>query len=199
MVQSYSIKPSLDNAFIRVRRANQHLDGLKIERSKLTTRILGGAPMFQSVTIHPIQTDNEGITGTFIYNLHKEFMPFISILVSEAIYNLRAALDYLIYELAILDSGQIQDGTQFPIENSPRGWKFRRDGCPNKRNGIPDYGCYLRGISFSHKAIIKTLQPATVLWLPLDGHSPEHLQFRQTQDSRNHQWKASHNSQNPGW
>ena len=42
----------------------------------------------------------------------------LGILIGETIYNLRAILDYLVYELAILDSGQIQKGTQFPIEDT---------------------------------------------------------------------------------
>jgi hypothetical protein len=44
----------------------------------------------------------------------------ISIVVGEICYNLRAALDYLVYELARLDSGCIQNGTQFPIEYKKR-------------------------------------------------------------------------------
>src|SRR5262245_36630798 len=36
--------------------------------------------------------------------------------ISDAVHNLRAALDYLVYELALYDSGSIQEGTQFPLE-----------------------------------------------------------------------------------
>ena len=66
-------------------------------------------------------------------------------MVSETIHNLRAALDYLIYELAILDSGQIQQGTQFPIEDTPKGWKRHRG--------------FLKGLSCTHKAAVERLQP----------------------------------------
>jgi hypothetical protein len=45
--------------------------------------------------------------------------------VIDCIYNLRAALDYLVYELAILDSGIIQQGTR--VAHTAR--CFRRDVC----------------------------------------------------------------------
>jgi hypothetical protein len=69
-----------------------------------------------------------------------------SILVGEICYNLRGALDYLIYELARLDSGAFQDGTQFPIEDS----KDRFDGNAER---------YLKGVNASHRARIEDLQP----------------------------------------
>jgi len=45
--------------------------------------------------------------------------PKVPILAGEVIQSLRSALDYLIYDLAILDSGKPQDGTQFPAEGDP--------------------------------------------------------------------------------
>jgi len=46
----------------------------------------------------------------------------IGILAGEALYNLRAALDYLVFGLAWLDCGSQQDDTQFPIVDNPRRW-----------------------------------------------------------------------------
>jgi hypothetical protein len=60
---------------------------------------------------------------------------------------LRAALDYLVYELAILDSGQIIDGTQFPIDDAKKGFDWR------VKNGR------LRGLTAPHIAAIERLQP----------------------------------------
>jgi hypothetical protein len=37
--------------------------------------------------------------------------------ISDAVHNMRAAMDYLVYQLAKLGSGAYQDGTQFPIED----------------------------------------------------------------------------------
>jgi hypothetical protein len=70
----------------------------------------------------------------------------ISILIGETVNNLRTGLDYLVYQLAILDSGSIQNGTQFPIEDTPTGFQGRRKS-------------YLRGVSDSHAASIERLQP----------------------------------------
>jgi hypothetical protein len=72
--------------------------------------------------------------------------PMFSVLVGEVTYNLRAALDYFIYELAAIDSGMIQDGTQFPIEDTPEGFKRRR-------------ATFLKGVSDEHVALIDRLQP----------------------------------------
>jgi hypothetical protein len=69
-----------------------------------------------------------------------------SILVGEISYNLRGALDYLIYELAQHDSGVIQDGTQFPIED-------RKDGFDRNADR------FLKGVNVSHRTRIEDLQP----------------------------------------
>jgi hypothetical protein len=66
--------------------------------------------------------------------------------ISDATHNLRAALDYLVYALAILDSGQIQDGTQFPLEPTNAGFDAAVDR-------------FLRGVSQSHRDAIESLQP----------------------------------------
>jgi hypothetical protein len=68
---------------------------------------------------------------------------------------LRAALDYLIYELALLDSKMEQEGTQFPIFTcklgvSPKGKKYGFDiKAPQ----------FLRGLTLDHIAAIERLQP----------------------------------------
>lgn len=139
MTQSYSLQPSLDNAYARVSRAKQHLTSLKRD---LTKFLAHPSPIFSE--LEEDMADGDFIIVDYSLYLHR---PLWSILVGECIYNLRAALDYLIYELAILDSRQIQKGTQFPIEDTPQGWKGRRDGS------------YLKGLSVPHKACIKTLQP----------------------------------------
>ena len=68
------------------------------------------------------------------------------IAIGEIIYNLRAALDYLVFDLAAFDSGIEQNGTQFPIEDTEQG--FRRH-----------MKTYLRGINSGHIASIERLQP----------------------------------------
>ena len=73
-------------------------------------------------------------------------MPIVPILLGEICYNLRSALDYLVFELAKFDSGTIQNGTQFPIDDTPQ--KFARH--------IPTR---LKGVGVSHVTTIEGLQP----------------------------------------
>jgi hypothetical protein len=72
--------------------------------------------------------------------------PEVSIIVGEAVYNLRAALDYLVYELAALDSKSIQENTQFPICDTERKFDDAR-----KR--------HLAGVSSQHVLAIEEYQP----------------------------------------
>lgn len=67
-------------------------------------------------------------------------------LAGEILYNLRAALDYLIYVLAQHDSGMVQSGTQFPIEDSQQGFTARKERI-------------LKGVSEEHVAIVRQFQP----------------------------------------
>jgi hypothetical protein len=80
----------------------------------------------------------------------------IGILVGESAYNLRAALDYLVFRLAIADSGEEQPRTQFPIESTPEGFAARR-------------GAFLAGVSNEHVTMIEAFQPYRgndwIVWL----------------------------------
>ena len=73
--------------------------------------------------------------------------PTLSVRVGELLYNLRAALDYVVFELARLDSGAVQDGTQFPIEDRQKVFYGRRRST------------YLKGVSDEHVALIESYQP----------------------------------------
>jgi hypothetical protein len=79
--------------------------------------------------------------------------PGIGIATGEVLYNLRAALDYLVHQLVILATGEINMRTQFPIEDTPDGFRSRRH--PNKQ-GRPNW---LTGVDCAHCAAIEALQP----------------------------------------
>jgi len=130
------MKPSLDNAYERVRRAEQHLAAIKRRLPALGGPVRYWRENRQGVAAF------ERVVGSDITGVPAIF----SILVGEGIYNLRAALDYLVYELAILDSGHIQYGTRFPIEDTEKGWKKH-------------LATFLNGLSVEHQAAIKRLQP----------------------------------------
>ena len=80
----------------------------------------------------------------------------VSILVGEAIQAMRRALDYLVYEIAFLDSGIEQDDTQFPVDQSPRRFWARRE---RNSRGLDDHSCYLVGVSNEHAGALQRDQP----------------------------------------
>ncbi len=138
------LKPSLDGARARLLRAQGHLREFQTETQN-----------FLSSTTYTIWSGD--LTGTFQGSSDVPPPHLLSILVGETIYNLRAALDYLIYELALLDSGRIRNNTQFPIEDPPKDERDRAawekswdDGRTHPR---------LNGVSDKHKATIRKFQP----------------------------------------
>ncbi|MGO9172037.1 MAG: hypothetical protein ACLP7P_08745 [Rhodomicrobium sp.] len=125
----------LDGAFERVNRARKHL-------AELESEILGFSQIYHNsigIKFEP----NPPYKPSFDHKFILAPPPIIGVLIGEICYNLRAALDYLVYELARFDSGTIQNGTQFPIEEKFLG-------------RIPTF---LKGVSPAHVAAIKALQP----------------------------------------
>lgn len=126
----------LDGAYQRISRAKQHLTMLKGEMTK-----------FRRTFRPPQGYINPKSGGTITLEYSRKIIPYkFAILIGDTIYNLRAALDYLVYELAILDSGKIQRKTQFPIEHTPKDWQRSMRS-------------RLQGLSPTHKAAIKLSQP----------------------------------------
>lgn len=123
----------LAEACLRVDRAREHLDALK---GHIATYIEANR------TSSLIKVD--GMTISAIWP--PEPPPMFGVWVGEIAYNLRAALDYLVYRLAMLDSGKTVDGTQFPIEDTVEGFQKRRSR-------------FLRGVNEAHVAAIEELQP----------------------------------------
>lgn len=129
----------LDGAFERVNRAEKHFAELQNHLAAFRQTYLETARIyFDPNPPHSVHAFPP------IGILHHP--PIISIVLGDVCYNLRSALDYLIFELARLNSRAIQDGTQFPICDTPK--KFARD-VPAK----------LVGLSAAHVAAIEKLQP----------------------------------------
>lgn len=129
----------LDGAFQRIDRAKEHLlefsqllDSFRQRYLDAVTIYFNPDPPYHAHVIHP------GLTPVTEH--------LLGIVVGEICYNLRSALDYLVYELAFSDSGCVQDGTQFPIDDTPK--KFA--------GNIPTR---LKGLSAAHVAAIERLQP----------------------------------------
>lgn len=130
---------TLDPCFARVERAGERL-------SELERHILEIARKQADACVIKFDSDSP-------YKVTKVFPPSetffgmdVPILVGEICYHLRSALDYLVFELARLDSGVEQKGTQFPIED-----EANRFGGNAPR--------MLVGVNPAHVAAIERLQP----------------------------------------
>jgi hypothetical protein len=128
----------LDGAFERVNRAGEHLEDIRARLEAFRQQNEDAVvTQFSSEPPHNIElvvADSVSIR--------------IPILIGEFCYNLRTALDYLVFELAKLDSRIQQDGTQFPIEYKEKKFRGRRE-------------TYLKGVNRRHIAMIERLQPYT--------------------------------------
>lgn len=92
---------------------------------------------------------------------HTKFGPIeidIAVILGDIIHNLRAALDYLIYELALADSGVEHKGTQFLIEDSKTDTKDT-NGNIVKRGFDYLAKKRLAGLNSKHLRAIEDLQP----------------------------------------
>ena len=131
----------LDGAYVRLDRAMEHLAELKAlnatflnaeaKRMRKSARLDTSANPDVELYFDPPTGD---IPTRF------------SVLIGEIASDLRASLDYLVFELAILDTGSEQKQTQFPVEDAPE--KFRGN-CQR----------FLKGINKAHTAAIERLQP----------------------------------------
>jgi hypothetical protein len=93
--------------------------------------------------------------GTMFFDHVPQIPTDLPLAISDAIHNMRAAMDYLIYQLAKLDSGVFQLGTQFPIEDhkittTPSGNQIGFDISKKKM---------LKGLTPDHRNRIEELQP----------------------------------------
>lgn len=92
--------------------------------------------------------------GEYRFNHWPEIPAMLPVIAGDIVHNLRAALDYLVYELSLLDSkGQVKDGTQFPIEDVKSNPKNPARCFDGRRTS------YLKGLSDAHAAAIELLQP----------------------------------------
>lgn len=143
MPPPYHSKPSLDNAFARVSRAEEHLARLEVE---IYSALKGSIVIASGAT---------GLVTATGYSLPK----MIPILIGEVVYNLRAALDYLVFQLVYLDGGKVEKGTKFPIEDDANGWQ--RYFPTNSAGGSKRrrWKIWITILTPGHQAAIKALQP----------------------------------------
>jgi hypothetical protein len=132
----------LDGADLRFLRADRHLS----EADQLIAEFSRACAPYV-VTRRDPDTDAISIT----IETTPPLPVFLPLVVSDAIHNMRAALDYIVYELARHDSGTVQEDTQFPIENFKVGSNGGGFEAKVKRR--------LRGLTQAHVGAIERLQP----------------------------------------
>lgn len=136
----------LDGAYKRVKRAEEHLADLDIQINILSQEMKESIVTNSQPSPFPVPEGYKRETiETFKIKIPK-VPDIVGILIGEIVYNLRSALDYLVYELARLDSGTIQQRTQFSIEDTKDIFWGR-------------HLCNLKGLSDKHIAVIELLQP----------------------------------------
>src|SRR5258708_10396877 len=128
----------VDDALERVIRAGEHLADLR-QRLDTARKQQGDSISVEYAPNPPHSIQASVFTKTFVSMR-------VGILIGEICYNLRSALDYLIYDLAEHDAGIRQESTQFPIADTAE--EFASSA---KRR--------LRGINSAHRAAIEKLQP----------------------------------------
>ena len=128
----------LDCAVERVYRADERLRDLRRMQSTIKrehNKLI--ASEFQAIGWENIPDDGIKVN----MNIPISF----GICMGELCYNLRTALEYLVFELVKLNSGVNQDGTQSPIEDTRKGteWRLKRG--------------WLKGVNGRHIAAIERL------------------------------------------
>lgn len=138
---------ALDNAYARLARADEHFMELQI----LHEEVCEAQAKATIVHTNPKRVVGPGemVQLMFVDNTNHPAVPErCAILVGDVANNLRTALNYLIIQLAFLDSGA-KGRNQFPIEETPEGFKGHIAG---KRG-------FLIGVSPAHLEEIEKLQP----------------------------------------
>jgi hypothetical protein len=134
IMPQYALNPPLE----RVIRAQEHLAGLRHRLAHILRQ--------QEDAIIP-QFDRNPPHGLILPLPASTFVTMrVGVLIGEVCYNLRSALDYLVFALAELDSGIKQKGTQFPIVDTPKDFAWR-------------VKTWLKGLNSAHVAEIEVLQP----------------------------------------
>lgn len=138
------MKPSLRDAYVRLDRGREHL----AELTQLAGEIVAAQTRDTIVEVTPDQWVNAG-EAEHVMKVTSGQVPIpdrCSVLTGDTANSLRSALDYLVGQLAHLDSGARTSHTQFPIE--PTAESF----CKRRRTS-------LRGLSAGHVGALEQLQP----------------------------------------
>lgn len=105
----------------------------------------GQHPQVRAPRSAPKDFEIVGDTGSS-REFHLAHLREITLLASEVIHHVRSALDYIAYQLVVLDTGSARSQTQFPICDKPN--DFRREATRR-----------LNGVTPEHVALVESVQP----------------------------------------
>jgi hypothetical protein len=135
------MKPDLSGILLKARRACEQYDGFK----ELVRAWLESQPYVVEPQFNPEANELLGII-----RMREPHPPIWMILLGEFIHNLRSALDHLVWQLVILETGNPpKTKVQFPI--------FLTEDLYNRSRGGGDF-C-LNGVGSAGKTFVKSLQP----------------------------------------
>jgi hypothetical protein len=127
----------LEGPLLKIQRADQHIDNLE--------RALQAFRDDNPYTIGRTHDHNTQRLFFFFENC-KPLAPEFSILVGEALYQLRSSLDYLVWQLFVKDRIAPPPKSGFPIFTTPQGYKARA-------------GTMIKGIGAGASKRIESFQP----------------------------------------
>lgn len=139
---------ALRNAYARLTRADEHIADLKALHLEVCTAQAKATVVKYNPTIM-IPPGEARQVIEFDNTRHPPVPARIALLAGDAADNLRAALNYLVGKLAVLDSGVRGRRNQFPIEPLPKNFQMNTKGARG----------FLCGVNTAHSAVIEGLQP----------------------------------------
>jgi hypothetical protein len=141
--------PSLDGPNLKLKRAREHLHALDVE---IDAFLHTDPRPFRGV--REIDPDD----GSHVWRLRIDRTPpdRMGVLIGDVVHNQRAALDHLVWQLALLTSESPRRSTQFPV------YLDRLASRPGQRAFDPDGLRQIADIPVEAKRIIESKQPFTV-------------------------------------
>lgn len=146
--------PSLDGCREKQRRGLQHLNDLDSAIAEwLGEAGIDPKPYRISGEFRP-KTCEYVFKGELLKPIDKEALLW-GIILGDALHNLRSALDHLVAQLVLLNTGKRStNANAFPIcDAGSTYWSIGKKGEPSKRETT------LKGVSDAHKALIDEMQP----------------------------------------
>lgn len=135
--------PLFNSALLKIERAGSQADDLYAQARALYHPIESEEPAYRI----DFKRDADPRKWRAVFTVLKELPDSWSILLGEIIYNLRSALDHLVYEASALDEdGKPLTGTEFPI--------FMDEGLFRKRAPYR-----MRGLNDATRALVEKYQP----------------------------------------